>query len=101
MRYDLLITNGLVVDGTGLPRRRADVAIRDGKIAGIGRFDESNGFEVVMHDVDIWEGPEGDEATHWIRETATYGVDVKARDYSLPASEVQKWTPLGDIEKLV
>ena len=47
MRYDLLITNGLVVDGTGLPRRRADVAIRDGKIAGIGRFDESLADEVM------------------------------------------------------
>ncbi len=41
MKYDLLITNGLVVDGTGLPRRRADVAIRQGKIAGVGHFDES------------------------------------------------------------
>jgi len=41
MKYDLLITNGLVIDGTGLPRRRADVAIRDGRIAGIGRFDVS------------------------------------------------------------
>jgi N-acyl-D-aspartate/D-glutamate deacylase len=41
MKYDLLITNGLVIDGTGLPRRRADVAIRDGRIAGIGRFDAS------------------------------------------------------------
>ena len=47
MRYDLLITNGLVVDGTGLPRRRADVAIRDGKIAGIGRFDESLADKVM------------------------------------------------------
>ena len=47
MRYDLLITNGLVVDGTGLPRRRADVAIRDGKIAGIGQFDESLADKVM------------------------------------------------------
>jgi N-acyl-D-amino-acid deacylase len=47
MKYDLLITNGLVVDGTGLPRRRADVAIRDGKIAGIGQFDESLADKVL------------------------------------------------------
>jgi hypothetical protein len=75
------------------------VECKGGKVV-IGRFDESNGFEVLMHDVDVWEGGEGQEATHWIRETATYGVDVKARDYSLPAGEVEKWVPLGEIEKL-
>ncbi|MDA1267127.1 MAG: hypothetical protein O2816_18765 [Planctomycetota bacterium] len=65
----------------------------------IGRFDESNGFEVLMHDVDIWE-KDGEDPTHWIRETATYGVDVKERDYKFSALDVEKWTPLGDIEKL-
>ena len=30
--YDLIIRNGFVVDGTGLPRRRVDVGIRDGKV---------------------------------------------------------------------
>jgi N-acyl-D-amino-acid deacylase len=38
MPYDLLITNGLVVDGTGFPRYRADVAVKDGKIAEIGKL---------------------------------------------------------------
>ncbi|MDG2304500.1 MAG: amidohydrolase family protein [Candidatus Binatia bacterium] len=47
MKYDLLITNGLVVDGTGLPRRRADVAIRDGKIVGVGHFEESLAEKVL------------------------------------------------------
>lgn len=47
MKYDLLITNGLVVDGTGLPRRRADVAIHDGKIAGVGHFDRSLAARVL------------------------------------------------------
>ncbi len=67
----------------------------------IGRFDESNGFEVLMHDVDLWqEGQEGDRE-HWIRETATYGVDVKQRDCTFPSSDVQNWLPLGQVEKLV
>jgi N-acyl-D-amino-acid deacylase len=38
MPYDLLIKNGMVVDGTGFSRYRADVAIQDGKIAEIGRI---------------------------------------------------------------
>jgi len=47
MNIDLLITNGLVIDGTGLPRRRADVAIRDGRIAGIGSFDPAQAERVL------------------------------------------------------
>ena len=41
MSYDLLIKNGIVVDGTGAPRRRADVAIHNGRIAEIGVVKES------------------------------------------------------------
>jgi N-acyl-D-amino-acid deacylase len=36
MSCDLLIKNGLVIDGTGAPARRADVAIAGGRIAEIG-----------------------------------------------------------------
>jgi N-acyl-D-aspartate/D-glutamate deacylase len=35
--YDLVIRNGMVYDGTGMPGYAADVAIRDGRIAAIGR----------------------------------------------------------------
>src|SRR2546421_6326759 len=37
MAYDLLIKNGMVVDGTGASARQADVAITGGTIAEIGR----------------------------------------------------------------
>ena len=40
MSYDLLIKNGTVVDGTGAPRRRADVAVKDGLVAEIGKVTE-------------------------------------------------------------
>lgn len=36
MACDLLIRNGTVIDGTGAPRRRADVAITGGKVVEIG-----------------------------------------------------------------
>src|SRR5438552_10394206 len=38
MPYDLLIKNGMVVDGTGFSRYRADVAVKNGTIAEIGRI---------------------------------------------------------------
>ena len=38
MPYDLIIKNGTVIDGSGMPRFRADVGIVDGKIASIGRI---------------------------------------------------------------
>src|SRR6185503_999896 len=41
MTYDVLIRGGRVVDGSGLPGYRADVGIRDGKIAEIGRLSGS------------------------------------------------------------
>ena len=40
MAYDLLIKNGTVVDGTGAPRFRADVAIAGDRIAAIGNIKE-------------------------------------------------------------
>jgi N-acyl-D-amino-acid deacylase len=46
MAYDLVIRNGTVIDGSGRPRVRADVGVRDGRIATIGRIDERGADEV-------------------------------------------------------
>lgn len=64
----------------------------------IGRFDSANGFEVVMHDVDVWEPGHADPRDAWIRATAKYGVAVKHRDYSFPQSDVASWVSLGQVD---
>ena len=45
--YDLVITNGRVVDGTGNPWFRADVAVKDGRIARIGRISPDEARQVI------------------------------------------------------
>jgi len=37
--YDITIQNAAVIDGAGLPAYRADIAIKDDRIAAIGKFD--------------------------------------------------------------
>ena len=44
---DLLIRNGLVIDGSGAPGRRADVAIRDGRIEAIGDLGAATAAETI------------------------------------------------------
>jgi N-acyl-D-amino-acid deacylase len=46
-RFDTVIVNGMFVDGTGAPRLRADVAIKDGHVAKIGRIDPNDADRVI------------------------------------------------------
>src|SRR5918995_7304077 len=41
MAYDLLIKNGRVIDGSGLPAFRGDVAVSNGKIVATGKLRDS------------------------------------------------------------
>ena len=55
MSYDVLIKNGTVVDGTGAPRYRADVAVAGGKIAAIGKI--TDGAKKVIDASDLIVAP--------------------------------------------
>ena len=46
-QFDLLITNARVVDGAGNPWFRADVAVKNGKIARIGRIDPKSANQTI------------------------------------------------------
>lgn len=50
MTHDLLIRGGLVVDGTGLPGKTADIGITDGRITAIGRLAGEAADEVIFAD---------------------------------------------------
>src|SRR3954468_12854738 len=46
-RYDILIRNGRVLDGSGNPWRAADIGIRGGRIADIGRLSGAAAARVI------------------------------------------------------
>lgn len=46
-RYDLVIARGTVIDGTGRAGAVADVAIKDGRIAAVGRIPRSQAAQVI------------------------------------------------------
>ena len=45
--FDTIIRGGTVVDGTRVPRYRADLGIKNGKIAKIGRLPRSEATQVL------------------------------------------------------
>jgi N-acyl-D-amino-acid deacylase len=48
--YDVVIRNGRLLDGLGNPWLRANIAIKDGRIASIGRCDGRGRREIDAHD---------------------------------------------------
>jgi N-acyl-D-aspartate/D-glutamate deacylase len=47
MKYDVLIRDGLVFDGSGAAGRRADVAIMEGRIAAIGDLGDADAAKLI------------------------------------------------------
>lgn len=47
MKFDIVIKNGRIVDGSGNPWFKADIGIKDGKIVKIGKIDDKVAEEVI------------------------------------------------------
>ena len=70
-----------------------------GKLVYIGRFDSTNGFTALLHDCDVHEVGEGEDAEAYIRETAKYGVDVNHKDVEVEVVNIKRVRLLGQIPK--
>ncbi|HMO32679.1 MAG TPA: D-aminoacylase [Lacibacter sp.] len=70
--YDIIIINGKILDGTGNSWYYADLAVKDGKIAAIGKLNrqsatkiiDANGQIVAPGFIDVHTHIEGEEARH-------------------------------------
>ena len=49
-QFDLVVKNGMIIDGTGAPRFRDDLGIKDGRIAKIGRIAPHEAARVIDAD---------------------------------------------------
>ncbi|MCP5156250.1 MAG: amidohydrolase family protein [Ectothiorhodospiraceae bacterium] len=56
MAHDLVIRNGIVVDGTGAPARRADVAVDGGRIVAVGEVEASGAHTIDASDCVVAPG---------------------------------------------
>ena len=46
-RYDLLLQDGRIVDGSGAPAYPGSVAVKDGKVAAIGQLDDAQAERAI------------------------------------------------------
>ena len=58
MTWDLVVKGGRIVDGTGMRAFTADVAVRDGRIARIGRVTEAADREIDADGLLVTPGPD-------------------------------------------
>ena len=63
----------------------------------IGRFDNTDGFEAILHDCAKHAISPGIDPEIFVKETAKYGVSVELKDLRLPTSSVKRVRILGDV----
>ena len=103
--FDLLIKNGRIVDGTGAPWYTGDVAVRDGKIASIGKLTnakaartiDANGLEVAPGFIDMM----GQTAAPFIKDPNTAFNLLTQGITTINAGEGESDAPVrdGDVAK--
>ena len=52
MAYDVLIKNGRIIDGSGMPAFHGDVAVKDGKIVEMGKLSGAAGQTVDVMQIE-------------------------------------------------
>lgn len=75
-----------------------NLVVETDEVVYIGRFDNSNGFQVLMHDCAIHPIAPGEDTEAFVKQTARYGVAVDRRDVVVDALKVRRVRRLGEID---
>lgn len=65
----------------------------------IGRFDQSNGFQALLHDCAIHKVAAGEDPEPFVRTAARYGFAVDRRDVRVDVGAIRRVRVLGDVPK--
>ena len=86
--YDRVIKDGMIIDGTRAPRYRADIGIKDGRIARIGHIDAALADEVDIGEIAHPGRKHGHDGRDDSGPGAYCGTDsgTRARQNRIPAS---------------
>lgn len=76
-----------------------NLVVETGDTIYIGRFDSSNGFQVLMHDCCVHPIADGEDTEAFVRQTAKYGIPVDQKDVTFDAHAVERVRVLGDVPK--
>lgn len=82
MTYEIVLTGGTVADGTGAPRFRGDVAIKDGRIAGIGKVSGAADRRINVDGLVVAPGAI-DVHTHYDAEVCWNGVVASSAEHGV------------------
>lgn len=76
-----------------------NLVVETPEVVYIGRFDSTDGFQVVMHDCAIHRIESPEAAEDFVKQTAKYGIPVEERDIVFDAAGVRRVRILGDVPK--
>ncbi len=101
-RFDILIRNGKIVDGTGAPWFRGDIGIRDGKIAKMGRLTKATAKKIIdASDLTVCPGfidMMGQTASPFLEDAAAGNNILSQGITTILAGEGGSAAPLDDVE---
>ena len=76
-----------------------NVVVETERAVYIGRFDGTNGFQVLMHDCAVHLIERDEDVEAYVRQTAKYGVAVDQRDVVFDATGIKRVRLLRDVSK--